>query len=206
MRNEQEIQNKIDTTDFVIMADEAGAGCLCGNLVVCAIVLPKLHGIEGLNDSKKLTEKKREFLYPQIINKALDYCVIRITPEEVDCINILQARMEGFRQAINGICKVNASYAVIDGNKKPDGLSIEVDFLIKADAKLEGVSAASIIAKVTRDREINELAKIFPYSQYSLEKHKGYGTKLHMEALQKYGPIKGFHRFSYQPVKDSIKL
>ncbi len=175
---------------------------MCGDLVVAAVILDPKNPIEGLNDSKKLTEKKRESLYPQIIEKALDYCIVHISPKEIDELNIFQARMEGFRRAVSGLKKVD--YAIIDGNKIPSGMNVETDCLIGGDAILECISAASILAKVTRDRQVVEQSKLYP--NYGLEKHKGYGTKVHMEALKKYGPIEGFHRFSYQPVKDSIKV
>ena len=183
-----------------------GAGCGASDLLVAAVILDPKNSIVGLNDSKKLTEKKRELLYLEIIAKALDYCIIHVSPQEIDKINILQARMEGFRRSIEILVKrTGANYAVIDGNKKPDSLSIETDVLIKADAILPGVSCASIIAKHSHTIAICNIAKKEPYSKYGLEKHKGYGTKVHMEALQKHGPIEGFHRFSYQPVKNSIK-
>lgn len=114
--------------------------------------------------------------------------------------------MEGFKRAIEILAKrIGANYAVIDGNKKPNGLTVETDVLIKADAILPGVSYPSILAKHSHTLYINELCKEDLYKKYGLENHKGYGTKVHIDALQKYEPIKGFHRFSYQPVKDSIK-
>ena len=185
-----------------------GAGPLCGELIICGSVLPKNHAqlVTGLNDSKKLSEKKREELYPKILSIVIEHAIIRITPQEIDQLNILQARMEGFRRAINELKqKINITYAIIDGNKIPENLPIEADSLIKGDALLTGISCASIIAKVTRDREIVELSKQEPYSKYGLENHKGYGTQLHLEMLKKYGPIEGFHRYSYQSVRDSIK-
>ncbi len=130
-----------------------------------------------------------------------------MTPQEVDTLNVFQARMEGFKRAIEILAKrTGANYAVIDGNKKPENTAVETDVLVKADAILPGVSCASIVAKHSHTLYINELCKEELYKKYGLEKHKGYGTKIHMEALQKYGPIEGFHRYSYQPVKDSIKV
>ena len=206
---EEEIKQKIQEKDLVIYADEVNAGGLCFDLFVCGLVIKKedLAKLYGINDSKKLTEKKRAELFPKIIELAVDYEIVRIKPEEVDKLNIFQARMEGFKRAIEILAKrTGANYAVIDGNKKPDSLSIETDVLIKADAILPGVSCASIIAKHSHTIAICNIAKKEPYSKYGLEKHKGYGTKVHMEALQKHGPIEGFHRYSYQPVKDSIKV
>lgn len=182
------------------MVDECGAGPLCGDLVVAAVILDPNNPIVGLNDSKKLTEKKRELLYPQIIEKALDYCIIHISPKEIDKINIFQARMLGMKMAIEGLKRVD--YAVIDGNKIPQGLLVEADYVIKGDAKIEGIGAASILAKVTRDRQMEEQSKIYP--GYGFEKHKGYGTKVHMEALKELGPCE-IHRFSYAPVKEAVR-
>ncbi len=208
MRTEEEIKQKIENTELVIYLDECAAGVLSGDLFVCGLVIKKedLVKLNGINDSKKLTEKKRAQLFPKIIELAVDYELIRMTPQEVDKLNVFQARMEGFKRAVNILSKrVCATYAVIDGNKKPDGLLIETDVLVKADAILPGVSCASIVAKHSHTLYVNELCKQELYKKYGFEKHKGYGTKLHMEALQKYGPIEGFHRFSYQPVKDSMK-
>lgn len=200
MDNENRIREKIKNLTFYAGCDEAGAGCGASDLLVAAVILDPNNPIEGLNDSKKLTEKKREELYPIIVEKALDYCIINISPKEIDTINILQARMEGFRRAINGLKKVD--YAIIDGNKIPNNMNIETDYLIKGDEKLACISAASILAKVTRDRLMIEQSKLYP--EYSFEKHKGYLTKEHLEALKKYGPCE-IHRLSYKPVKLSIR-
>lgn len=200
MRTEDEIKIKINETLYTAMVDECGAGPLCGDLVVAAVILDPSNPIIGLNDSKKLTEKKRELLYPQIIEKALDYCIIHISPKEIDKINIFQARMLGMKMAIEGLKHVD--YAVIDGNKIPQGLVVEADYVIKGDAKIEGIGAASILAKVTRDRQMEEQSKIYP--GYGFEKHKGYGTKMHMDALKELGPCE-IHRFSYAPVKEAVR-
>lgn len=200
MRTEDEIKIKINENLYTAMVDECGAGPLCGDLVVAAVILDPKNPIVGLNDSKKLTEKKRELLYPQIIEKALDYCIIHISPKEIDKINIFQARMLGMKMAIEGLKRVD--YAVIDGNKIPQGLLVEADYVIKGDAKIEGIGAASILAKVTRDRQMEEQSKIYP--GYGFEKHKGYGTKVHMEALKELGPCE-IHRFSYAPVKEAVR-
>lgn len=200
MRTEDEIKIKITETLYTAMVDECGAGPLCGDLVVAAVILDPANPIVGLNDSKKLTEKKRELLYPQIIEKALDYCIIHISPKEIDKINIFQARMLGMKMAIEGLKRVD--YAVIDGNKIPQGLIVEADYVIKGDAKIEGIGAASILAKVTRDRQMEEQSKIYP--GYGFEKHKGYGTKVHMDALKELGPCE-IHRFSYAPVKEAVR-
>lgn len=203
----QHIQQKIGENDTVIYLDECAAGVLCFDLFVCGVVMraDQVALLTEVNDSKKLTEKKRAELYPQILQQVVDYEIVRITPQEVDQLNIFQARMEGFRRAIEILHqRTGATYAVIDGNKKPL-TTIETDFLIKGDALVGGVSCASVVAKHSHTVAICELAKKDPYNKYGLEKHKGYGTKVHMDALQKYGPIEGFHRFSYKPVKQSVK-
>lgn len=197
---EEQIKAKVDLNIYSAGLDEAGAGCGASDLLVAAVILDPKNPIEGLNDSKKLTEKKRELLYPEIIEKALDYCIVHISPKEVDSLNIFQARMEGFRRAIAGLKRVD--YAVIDGNKIPSGLTVDTDFLIKGDSILQCISAASILAKVTRDRLMIEQSILYP--EYGFEKHKGYLTKEHLEALIKHGPC-GIHRMSYKPIKDNIK-
>lgn len=197
---EEQIKAKVDLNIYSAGLDEAGAGCGASDLLVAAVILDPKNPIEGLNDSKKLTEKKRELLYPEIIEKALDYCILHISPKEVDSLNIFQARMEGFRRAIAGLKRVD--YAVIDGNKIPSGLTVDTDFLIKGDSLLQCISAASILAKVTRDRLMIEQSILYP--EYGFEKHKGYLTKDHLEALIKHGPCE-IHRMSYKPIKDNIR-
>lgn len=207
--SKEEILQKIDKNDFVIYLDECVAGVLSGDLYVCGVVMSKaqLKKISGINDSKKLSEKKRADLFPQIIENSIDYELVKISPQKVDELNIFQARMEGFKRAINILFeRTGANYAVIDGNKKPSELNVETDFLVKADAILPGVSCASIIAKHSHTLYINELCQQELYKKYGFEKHKGYGTKLHLEKLKEYGPIEGFHRMSYKPVKESFKL
>jgi ribonuclease HII len=183
-----------------------GAGCGASDLLVAAVISDPKNPIEGLNDSKKLSEKKRAELFPKIVGLAVNYELVRMTPQEVDTLNVFQARMEGFKRAIEILAKrTGADYAVIDGNKKPAETIIETDVLVKADAILPGVSCASIVAKHSHSLYINELCKDELYKKYGFEKHKGYGTKVHMEALQKYGLIEGFHRYSYQPVRIVLK-
>lgn len=194
------IKKKAESLTFVAGVDEAGAGCFAGDLVVAAVILDPNNPIEGLNDSKQLSEKKREALYPEIIKKALDISIIHITPKEIDDSNILAMRMEGMKRAVEDLKTVE--YALIDGNKLPKQMSTECDYVIKGDAKFAAISAASIVAKVTRDHQIIQQAKLYP--EYGFEKHKGYGTKVHKEALAKYGPCE-IHRMTYKPVKDSIQ-
>lgn len=199
MASLNEIQNKIKGKT-VLYIDECGAGPLCGDLVVCGAILHSEPSLDGLTDSKKMTEKKREQLYPDLVELVDAYHIERISPEVIDDINIRNARLLGFYNTIQKI-SVRPDYVVIDGNMLPSDVSIPMDYLIKGDLLLAGLSVASVIGKVTRDREIIELASQEPYSKYGLEKHKGYGTKLHLEALNKYGPVHGFHRMSYAPVK-----
>ncbi len=172
--------------------DEAGRGPLAGPVFAAAVILPVDVEIPGLNDSKKLTEKKREALFDEIIEKAVAYSVASASEKEIDDINILQATFLAMRRAAEGL-GVDPDYALIDGNKKP-GLSCEEEFVIKGDAKSMSIAAASILAKVTRDRYMLEMAKLFP--QYQFEKHKGYGTKLHYEMISEYG-VSEIHRKSF---------
>lgn len=196
MRNEEQIYLKLQSTIYSVGCDEAGVGCGASDLVVAGVILNPQKPIKGLNDSKKLSEKKRELLYPEIIEKSLDYCIIHISPQEIDKINILQARMLGFKRVIEGLKRVD--YAIIDGNQIPNNLTTETDCLVKGDEKLESVAAASILAKVTRDRLMMEQSLLYP--QYGFDKHKGYLTKDHILALKEHGPCP-IHRMSYKPVK-----
>ncbi len=164
--------------------DEAGRGPLCGSVVAAAVILPRDEMIEGLNDSKKLSEKKREKLFDIIKEKAIAYAIAEATPEEIDEINILNASMLAMRRAVEKL-NPKADFALIDGNCSR-GFEIPTETVVKGDAKSCSIAAASILAKVTRDRECIELDKAYP--QYGIAKHKGYPTKDHMEAVRKYGP------------------
>lgn len=172
--------------------DEAGRGPLAGPVFAAAVILPIGLEIPGLNDSKKLSEKKREALFDEIIEKAVAYSVASASEKEIDEINILQATFLAMRRAVDGL-GISPDYALIDGNKKP-GLSIEEEFVIKGDAKSMSIAAASILAKVSRDRYMLEMAKYFP--EYQFEKHKGYGTALHYEMISEYG-VSEIHRKSF---------
>lgn len=180
--------------------DEAGRGPLAGNVVAAAVILPENHGIVGLNDSKKLSEKKREILFDEITKKALCYFIADASPSEIDNINILQATFLAMSRAVaklSGFDKI-----LIDGNKIPPQLkSYNCEAIIGGDAKIEAISAASILAKVTRDRQLLELDCQYP--NYRFAKHKGYGTKEHLEAIQKFGSINGVHRMSFAPMKQN---
>lgn len=173
--------------------DEAGRGPLCGPVSVAACILNPDDPIEGLNDSKKLSEKKREALYEQIVSRALAWKVILVGPEIIDRDNILQATMGGMRQAVEEL-DITPNYVVVDGNRCPTGLSMPCEAMVKGDARCASISAASILAKVTRDRYMCELDKQFP--QYKLAQHKGYPTKLHYELIAQYG-IQPFYRRSF---------
>jgi ribonuclease HII len=164
--------------------DEAGRGPLAGPVFAAAIILPEGLVIEGLDDSKKLTEKKREALYDIIIEKAISYGIGFATETEIDEINILQATYLAMKRACE---KLNppADYALVDGNRMPP-LSIPGETIVKGDSLSQSIAAASILAKVSRDRLLLELDKLYP--EYQFAKHKGYGTKLHRELLLQYGP------------------
>lgn len=163
--------------------DEAGRGPLCGPVCAAAVILPIDCEIEGINDSKKLSEKKRDALYDVITQKAIAYSVVMVDAATIDEINILQATFKAMREAVDRLA-VKPDIALIDGNGKP-GLSIEERTIVKGDAKSISIAAASILAKVTRDRYCIELDKKYP--EYQFAKHKGYGTKLHYEMIAQYG-------------------
>jgi len=164
--------------------DEAGRGPLCGPVVAAAVILPRDCVIEGLNDSKKLTEKKREKLFEIIKEVAIAYAIAEASPEEIDEINILNASMLAMRRAVEAL-PVVADFALIDGNCSR-GFAIPTETVVKGDSLSFSIAAASILAKVTRDRGCAELDRLYP--QYGIAKHKGYPTKEHMDAVRKYGP------------------
>ena len=172
--------------------DEAGRGPLAGPVCAAAVILPENTIIEGVNDSKKLSEKKREALFDVIKEQALSYSIAFASVEEIEEMNILNATMLAMKRAVEGL-DVKADYAMIDGNRLPN-LDIDSEFIIKGDAKSMSIACASILAKVSRDRLLHKYAEEFP--EYSFDKHKGYGTKVHVEALKKYGPCK-YHRLSF---------
>ena len=175
--------------------DEAGRGPLCGPVVAAAVILPRGLEIEGLNDSKKLSEKKRDLLFDQIKENAIAYSIASASVEEIDQLNILEATLLAMRRAIDGL-GIKADFALIDGNVSRD-FQIDAKAVVSGDATSPSIAAASILAKVTRDRMCIELDAAYP--QYGIAKHKGYGTKAHMQALREYGasPIhrKQFVRF-----------
>ena len=185
----------------IVGVDEAGRGPLCGPVVAAACILPKGYHNEHINDSKKLTAKKREIAYQEIINDALAYGVGIVDAKRIDEINIYQATKEAMSKAIN---QINISYdLILTDAMKLENPKVEVVPIIKGDAKAESIAAASIIAKVTRDHMLEEMDRKYP--QYGFISHKGYGTKKHIEAIKEFGIIKGFHRETYEPIKSMIK-
>jgi len=164
--------------------DEAGRGPLCGPVVAAACILPDGLVLEGLNDSKKLTAKKRDRLFDLIRENAIAYCIAEASVEEIDRLNILEADLLAMRRAINGLT-VKADFALIDGNVARD-FQIPARAVVHGDAISPNIAAASILAKVTRDRQCEELDRLYP--QYGIAKHKGYGTKAHIDALREFGP------------------
>ena len=179
---EKELQDK--GYKFVCGVDEAGRGPLCGPVVAAAVILPEGLYLEGLNDSKKLTEKKRDRLYDLICENAIAYAIAESSVEEIDRTNILEATLAAMRKAIADL-PVKPDFALIDGNISRD-FPLPVKAVIHGDAISPSIAAASILAKVTRDRACIELDRQYP--QYGIAKHKGYGTKLHMDALREFGP------------------
>lgn len=185
---------------LVAGVDEAGRGPLAGPLTVAAVILDPLRPIAGLNDSKKLSEKKREALYPQIIERALAYCIVIVPPEEIDQLNIFQATMTGMSRAVAGLAPT-AHAALIDGNKLPKDLPCPGQAIVGGDALEPAISAASILAKVTRDRLMVDMEQAHP--GYGFAIHKGYPTPAHLSALKLLGPCLQ-HRRSFAPVKQLL--
>ena len=180
------LENQLHEEGFSVVCgiDEAGRGPLCGPVFAAACILPDGLYIEGLNDSKKLTEKKREKLFDVICESAISYCIASASVEEIDELNILEADLLAMRRAIDGL-SVKADFAIIDGNIARD-FQIPAQPVIKGDATSMSIAAASILAKVARDRICIDLDRDYP--QYGIAKHKGYGTKAHMDALREFGP------------------
>lgn len=172
--------------------DEAGRGPLAGPVCAAAVILKQGDIIEGVNDSKKLSEKKREELFDIIKKRAVAYNVAWASVDEIENINILNATLLAMKRAVEGL-KIPADYVIIDGNKTPK-LNVPCEYIVKGDAKSMSIAAASILAKVSRDRLMVEYSKQYP--EYKFEKHKGYGTKIHKEALLKYGAC-DIHRKSF---------
>lgn len=185
---------------LIVGVDEAGRGPLAGPVVAAAVIFSRAYINKEINDSKQLTEKKREKLFDEIYKNAIAVGVGIVSAEKIDEINIYEATKVAMKEAINNL-KHEYDLILTDAMKLK-GFDRPVIDIIKGDAKALPIAAASIVAKVTRDRLMNELDNKYP--NYGFKKHKGYGTKLHLDALDKYGPIKGIHRFSYKPVYKSL--
>ena len=188
-----EIAAKSQGFKSVCGVDEAGRGPLAGPVCAAAVILPEGLIIEGLNDSKKLTEKKREALFDVIKDEALAYSIAFASVEEIEEVNILNATFLAMKRAIEGL-QIKSDFALIDGNKIPKGITIPAMPVIKGDALSYSIAAASVLAKVTRDRFMLNLGQ--EYDVYNFKKHKGYGTKEHVEAIKTYG-ISDIHRPSF---------
>ena len=172
--------------------DEAGRGPLAGDVYAAAVILREDHGIVGLDDSKKLSEKRREALFDEIQAKADAFCIATASVAEIEALNILEAAMLAMRRAVAGL-QSRPDYVLVDGNRWP-GVPEQGETVIKGDATSASIAAASILAKVARDRYMLEQAALYP--QYAFEKHKGYGTAAHTAALREFGPCP-IHRLSF---------
>ena len=180
--------------------DEAGRGPLAGPVSVAAVILDPLRPIAGLDDSKRLTERKREALYPLIIERALAWRIEFVEADEIDTLNILQATMTGMRRALAGLSPC-AGHALIDGNRIPDGLVCPATAIVGGDGLEPAIMAASILAKVARDACMRDLHAAYP--QYGFDKHKGYPSAMHLQALALHGPCPQ-HRRSFAPVRNAL--
>lgn len=180
--------------------DEVGRGPLIGNVVAAAVILDPANPVAGLTDSKKLSEKKREQLFPLIQERALAWSIAWASPQEIDELNILHATMLAMQRAVSQLSVV-PQFALIDGNRCPPGLPCPAEAIVKGDLKEPAISAASILAKVYRDREMAELDLRYP--DYGFARHKGYPTALHMERLRLLGPLPE-HRRSFRPVAELL--
>lgn len=185
--------------NYICGIDEAGRGPLAGPVVVASVVMPKDSMIEGVNDSKKVSEKKREKLYDEIIENAISYSVGIVDQKEIDRVNILNATKAGLTESIKGL-KVKPDIILVDALKGIDTCGIPYESIIKGDAKCYSIAAASIIAKVTRDRIMRQWHEVYP--QYNFIQHKGYGTAAHIAAIKEYG-LCPLHRLSF--VKNIVK-
>ncbi len=187
---------------FIAGVDEVGRGPLAGPVVAAAVILDPAKPIDGLADSKKISEKRRQQLADEIRQKALAWSITRIEPEEIDRINILQASLRAMALSVAQLA-TPPDYVMIDGNRIPKEISIEAEAVVQGDNRVPCISAASIIAKVARDQEMVEMDAHYP--GYGLASHKGYPTKVHLEAIRELG-ITPIHRRSFGPVKKIIEI
>ena len=183
--------------EFLAGVDEVGRGPLAGDVIAAAVILPADHKIQGLADSKAISAYQRETVYKDIIEQAICYCVARATVEEIDRYNILQSTLMAMRRAVQGL-QVQPNYVAVDGNRLPRW-EYKSEAIIKGDGKVEVISAASIVAKVIRDAEMQEMDSIYP--GYGFSTNKGYPTAQHLEALKRNGPCP-IHRRSFSPLSD----
>jgi len=190
-----------DAPGLMAGVDEAGRGPLAGPVVAAAVILDDLQPITGLADSKVLTERKRELLFDEIRAKALCCCIAEASPEEIDTLNILQATMLAMRRAVEGL-RLKPAKVLVDGNRLPV-LRVPAEAIVKGDAKVKAISAASILAKVTRDRQCVVMHESHP--QYGFATHKGYPTPEHLAALREHG-VSPWHRRSFAPVRECIQV
>ncbi len=178
---------------MVCGVDEAGRGCLAGEVYAGAVIFDETTYIEGLNDSKKLSAKQRDFLFDEIVSKCVCYCVATATVQEIESLNILNASMLAMKRAVEGL-SVKPNIVLVDGNKIPNINVSEVYSIIKGDGKSFSIAGASILAKVCRDRYMLQMAEKYP--NYAFDRHKGYGTKLHYQRLEQFGKC-DIHRPSF---------
>ncbi|QHF00461.1 ribonuclease HII (plasmid) [Pseudomonas cannabina pv. alisalensis] len=188
--------------DSVVVAgvDEVGRGPLCGDVVTAAVILDPSHPIQGLNDSKKLSEKKRDLLYAEICEKAVAWSIGRATVDEIDQLNILQATMLAMQRAVQGL-SVTPTLVLVDGNRCPS-LPMRAEAIIKGDGLIAEISAASVLAKVVRDREMQSADLLYP--GYGIAGHKGYPSPVHLEALSRLGAT-AIHRKTFGPVRKILE-
>lgn len=198
MRSEQ-LGLVFDAPGLIAGVDEAGRGPLAGPVVAAAVILDDLQPIRGLNDSKQLTARARERLYVEIHAKALCFCIAQASVEEIDALNILQATMLAMRRAVEGL-RLRPNKVLVDGNRLPT-LKVAAEAIVQGDAKVKAISAASILAKVHRDRLCQELHRQHP--EYGFDGHKGYPTPSHLTALKEHGACP-HHRRSFGPVRDVL--
>ena len=187
---------------YVAGVDEAGRGPLAGPVVCAAVILKPRHGLRGLDDSKALCEEQREYLFPRIQRAALCWQVVFVGREEIDALNILWATMEGMRRAVCAMAPA-ATRVLVDGDRVPPGLPCPARALVGGDAREPAIMAASILAKVSRDRHMHALCARYP--GYGFSRHKGYSTPEHLEALQRLGPCEE-HRRSFAPVRERLQI
>ena len=194
----------VNEYEWVCGVDEAGRGPLAGSVVAAAVILDPLKPIDGLKDSKKLTAKVRDELFDIIIRDSKAWCIAEASAAEIDSINILQATMLAMKRAIEGLEKTLGRLpdkALIDGNRCPK-VNIQMEAIVKGDSKFQAISAASILAKVTRDRDMQALHETYP--MYGFNQHMGYPTPMHFDALKEFGPCPA-HRKTFAPVREVME-